>query len=89
MNLSSVVNQKKDGGGWGGWFAPPKLLSSVTSFTTQILSTVENGLNIPEPEDLAKEDLLLDGIDPVNLYFKNDLFTLPEFNIQPKVTQKK
>lgn len=61
MNLSSVVNQKEDGGGWGGWFAPPKLLSSVTSFTTQILSTVENGLNIPEPEDLAKEDLLLDA----------------------------
>lgn len=68
MNISSAVNQKEDGSGWGGWFAPPKLLSSVTSFTTQILSTVENGLNIPEPEDLAKEDLLLDGTDYIHLY---------------------
>lgn len=33
-------------------------MSSVASLTNQILSTVENGLNIPEPEDLAKEDML-------------------------------
>lgn len=64
--LQADANKKDDDGGWGSWFAPPKLLSSVTSFTTnqitQILSTVENGLNIPEPEDLAREELLLDGI---------------------------
>ncbi len=50
--------------GWGSWFAPPKsLISSVSSIKNQIISTVENvvenGLvNIPEPEELAKEELL-------------------------------
>lgn len=33
-------------------------MSSVSSITNTILSTVENGLNIPEPEDLAKEEML-------------------------------
>lgn len=48
--------ESSESNSWG-WFAPPKsLLSSVTSLTTQILSTVESGLNIPEPEELAKED---------------------------------
>lgn len=53
--------ESSDGGGWGGWFAPPKsLLSSVSSLTNQIIATVETGLNIPEPEDLAKQDILLE-----------------------------
>jgi len=45
------------GGGWG-WFGPPKsLMTSVSAFTTQILSSVETGLsNIPEPEELAREN---------------------------------
>ncbi len=46
-------------GGWGWFVQPTSLLSSVSSLTNQILSTVENGLNIPEPEDLAKEEVLL------------------------------
>ncbi|XP_045035166.1 protein FAM114A2 isoform X2 [Daphnia magna] len=55
---SATSNPNPRDDGWG-WFAPPKsLMSSVASLTNQILSTVENGLNIPEPEDLAKEDML-------------------------------
>lgn len=55
---STTSNPNPRDDGWG-WFAPPKsLMSSVASLTNQILSTVENGLNIPEPEDLAKEDML-------------------------------
>ncbi|EFX74154.1 hypothetical protein DAPPUDRAFT_226924 [Daphnia pulex] len=55
---SSSSQSQSDDGGWG-WFAPPKsLMSSVSSITNTILSTVENGLNIPEPEDLAKEEML-------------------------------
>ena len=53
--------EKAMGGGWG-WFAPPKsLLSSVSSLTNQILATVEGGLNIPEPEDLAREEAVSEG----------------------------
>ncbi|XP_057366026.1 protein FAM114A2-like [Daphnia carinata] len=58
QQTSTSSNPNPSDDGWG-WFAPPKsLMSSVASLTNQILSTVENGLNIPEPEDLAKEDLL-------------------------------
>ncbi|KAI9560389.1 hypothetical protein GHT06_014406 [Daphnia sinensis] len=58
QQASTSSNPNPSDDGWG-WFAPPKsLMSSVASLTNQILSTVENGLNIPEPEDLAKEDML-------------------------------
>jgi len=51
------VEEASSSGGWG-WFSPPtSLLSSVSALTTQILSTVETGFNIPEPEELAKEDM--------------------------------
>jgi len=51
------VKEVSSSGGWG-WFSPPtSLISSVSALTTQILSTVETGFNIPEPEELAKEDM--------------------------------
>lgn len=77
---------QKDGGGWG-WFAPPKsLISSVSSITNQILSTVENGLNIPDPEDLAKEEMLIGNrkvvvitfIFIINLFFFIQMKNLPK-----------
>lgn len=51
------VEEVSSSSGWG-WFSPPtSLISSVSALTTQILSTVETGFNIPEPEELAKEDM--------------------------------
>jgi 3-oxoacyl-ACP reductase-like protein len=35
-------------------------LSSVSSLTNQIIATVETGFNIPDPEELAKEDVSLE-----------------------------
>lgn len=62
QSTASSVKPQNDDGGWGSWFASPKLLvSSVSSIKNQILSTVENGLNIPEPEELAKQDMALYG----------------------------